>query len=183
MPRTADADAYTSSCSTPAHMVSMAQGLHGILVLPGGSVMIAKRHSLGFCLFSMAMFVGMVQRISASTTGDQWQQFSSSAAACNGRSSKQTAPCCLTRSSTPWAARSSGSRTTMPASATGSATPSPCSTCCSATSSLPAGAPTTHASGQSPGLTANPCPAWEFLLVGSCAICVGPTTHASEVSQ
>lgn len=87
------------------------------------------------------------QRTSASITGAQWQQCSSSGAACNGRSSKQTAPCCLTRSSTPWAARLSGSRITMPASATGSATLSHYCTCCSATSSLPAGAPTTLASG------------------------------------
>ena len=73
---------------------------------------------------------------------------SSSAAACNGRSSKRTAQCCLTRSSTPWAARSSGSRTTTPASATGSATQSRCCTCFSETSSLLAAAPTTHASGE-----------------------------------
>ena len=79
---------------------------------------------------------------------DQSLRCSSSAVACNGRSSKRTAQCCLTRSSTPWAARSSGSRTTTPASATGSATQSRCCTCFSETSSLLVVAPTTHASGE-----------------------------------
>ena len=79
---------------------------------------------------------------------DQWLRCSSSAVACNGRSSKRTARSCLTRSSTPWAARLSGSRTTTPASATGSATQSRCCTCFSETSSLLVVAPTTHASGE-----------------------------------